>query len=1714
MKWPTLKLLRTPRRINGNQPRRSVQLHLEELESRDTPAVDVLTFHNDIAGLGVNSSENQLTPANVKVGSFGKIYSTSLDGQVYAEPLVKTAVNITAGVNTTAGAAGIHDVVFVATEHDSLYAIDAGVTGGAVLWKRSFLGTANPTGDTNNTLGATAIVAMLSGYSNSGDIMPEIGITGTPVIDPATNTLYVVVKTQETIGGALHFVQRLHAINISDGTDRVTPYMIGDTTGSYSNNTAIYVYGSGDGHVTDPYNGTGRQVVQFNALREHQRTALSLVNNTVYVQWASHGDNGPYHGWVVGWNVANLTTNGFRVSGVLNTSPNDGLAGIWGGGGRLTFEADGSAFYFETGNGSGGAPTLNASGFPVDGNYNEALVKVMADPTTSATNQNINGWGFKVVDYFIPYNVAGLDNADSDFGSGSPIILPDSAGIAGHPHLMLAAGKEGKIYLIDRDNLGKFDPVNDHVINAVPNGSGHNTPPNLIGGSLSTPSYYNGMIYWITGYNGAVNAYTISSNGTLTRTSQTANKNFGYLPGSVTVSSNGSVGGIVWAMDRNANQIHAYDATTLSTELWNSGQRAGGADSVGAVMKFAVPTVANGKVYVGTNDSLVVYGLTPPAGTVPNAPVLAATALSGTSINLTWTDSSVSPNTATGYKIEQSTNNVDFTQVTTAPAGATSIAIGGLTPLTTYYFRIRGFNGVGDSNVSNTANATTTNQVALLDFSSGFAGSTNRLTYNGSAAIVGAKAEVTNGGGNQAGSFFSTSAVDITRFNTQFTFQLTAGTSTADGMTFTIQGIGPTARGPSGGGLGYGPDHVSGTGGIASSVAVKFDLYSNEGEGVNSTGLYTNGAAPTNVGSILLTPSNLDLHSGHVFQVNMTYDGTTLAVTIKDTVTGVSATQNYTINIPTVIGRSTAYVGFTGGTGGQTVTQDILSWNFAPNAATSPNAPSGLGATPASATSVSLNWTNNATNQTGYHLDRALDAGFTQSLITQTLPAGPITFTDIASGLAPGGTFYYRLRAFNSAGDSGNSNMATVFIPLAPPKPSNQAVTNVTANQIDLIWQDNAGHQADSYSILRAVDHGSFSLVASLPPTSRTPPSNYEWSDTNLTPGTYYEYHIVAVNVSGSNDFAGVNTTTLTQAPGSVSATGSNGLVTLSWTAPKGAVSYNVYRGTSAGGEGVTPLATGITATTYSDLAVTNGTTYYYTVTAVNANAGGVPVLPSESAQSAEVVATPSTVATLAAPTGVVAAGTPTNTGTARSTLTWTASAGATSYNVYRSLTSNGQGATPLASGVTTTSFIDSTVSFGTTYYYKVTAVNASGESVKSSEANVTPLFVTHVLFTSDPTQTPSGYVADTGLVNGARANGLAYGWNVSNTAAMRDRDNPSSPDELHDAFAHMQNVGNAYWAIAVPNGTYTVHLLAGDPNYFDSTYRISVGGTLSGGAVSGGVLAINGVPTTTNRWIENTVTVTVTGGILYVSNASGSSNNKINEIDISQTSSQTPPPPPPSSGVDYSAGFAGATGLSLNGSTTINGSKLELTNGGGNQVASTFTTSKISVAKFDAQFSFQLVNPSADGFTFALQSTSPTALGQLGGGLGYGPDHVGGGGASIANSVAIKFDLYDNQGEGVNSTGVYLNGAAPTNVGSVNLTGSGIDLHSGHVFNVSLSYDGTILTEKITDATTGASFTQTYTVNIASAVPGSQGYVGFTAGTGGLSATQDILSFKFTPTA
>jgi hypothetical protein len=302
-------------------------------------------------------------------------------------------------------------------------------------------------------------------------------------------------------------------------------------------------------------------------------------------------------------------------------------------------------------------------------------------------------------------------------------------------------------------------------------------------------------------------------------------------------------------------------------------------------------------------------------------------------------------------------------------------------------------------------------------------------------------------------------------------------------------------------------------------------------------------------------------------------------------------------------------------------------------------------------------------------------------------------------------------------------------------------------------------------------------------------------------------------------------------------------------------------------------------------------------------------------------------------------------------------------------------------------------------------------------------------------------------------------------------------------------------WELAVPNGSYRVHVVSGDPNHTDSVFRTNVEG----------VLAVSGTPTTSTRWFEGWVNVNVVDGRLTISNGSGASNNKINFVDVIPL------------GFDFSTGFTASAGLTRNGTAAVSGTALRLTSGLANQAGSAFSTGRINTSRFSTRFDFRLTNPAADGITFTIQNSAATALGPSGGGLGFGPDTTGGTGG-IASSIAVKFDLYNNQGEGINSTGLFLNGAAPTvggvapALGSNDLTGSGIDLHSGHTFRAHIAYDGSRLLVTITDLTTGATATQAYLIDLASVLGGSTAFVGFTGGTGGLTATQDVLSWWYFP--
>ena len=1073
---PSRNHLGHPRRDRTRRSR-AFRPALGSLEIRTLlSAADVLTYHNDNLGTGLYTAETSLTPENVNPATFGKIGSVLVDGQIYAQPLYKTAVNISVGAEP-----GLHDVVFVATEHDSVYAIDAKT--GAVLWQNAYVDTAK---------GITTVPAPKD--VSTTDLNPEIGITGTPVIDASSNTIYFVTKTKEVRGTDKHYVQTLHALDLGSGAERPGgPVVIADTIWNggetYTYVSGPTVNGTGDGSI----NGK----VPFNALREFQRPGLTLAGGRVYISWASHGDNGPYHGWLLGYDAATL-----ELKAAFNATPNGGLGGIWMSGGKISVD-DAGYLYFQTGNGTFDE-TLDANGFPINGNYGDTFLKLAVDPTTDAAHQNKNGWGLKVVDYFTPYNQLALSNADADLGSGGVLLLPDSAGGAAHPHLLIAAGKKAKLYLIDRDNMGKFDRTADHVVQTI---------SSIVHGSLDTPAYLNNTIYYVGGYGDYGRAFHIA-NGVIdpTPTSQTPDY-FGFPGSTPSLSSNNGSDAVVWDFDRNTNQLRAYNALDYGDELYTSAQAANDRDRLGRVIKFSVPTIAGGQVYAGTYDSLAIYGLLDIPDTVPAAPSnLTARALSGGEVTLNWTDNATNED---GFYIELATDGNNFTRLDDVlPPDSTSYTVGDLAPATTYTFRVFAFNGQGDSAASNTATATTVAAAggSGIDYSSGFAGLGSELTLNGVAYVAGDRLRLTDDQSLQTGSAFTTDRLDITKFSTNFTFQLDDISKVgADGFTFAIQGVAPTAIGQSGGGLGYA--------GLGGSVAVKFDLYSNNGEGKNSTGLYLNGAYPSS-SAINLNGTGIDLHSRHVFVVDAAYEGGTLSVTITDTATAASASQSYVVDISQQVGGPLAYVGFTAATGSKIARMEILSWTYSSSAASGLLAPTDLTATPFSAANAILTWQDNSTTETGYRVERKSGSnGFFSTIAT--LGPDATTFTD--SDLDSGVPYTYRVLAFNEMGQSGYSNLAVVITPSIPATPTDAEAVLITATTIDLTWKDNADNE-DGYRILRQIPGGTFQQIALLPPSTTF------YNDTGLAPSTNYDYHIIAYNSAGYADFAGISVTTKAQA--------------------------------------------------------------------------------------------------------------------------------------------------------------------------------------------------------------------------------------------------------------------------------------------------------------------------------------------------------------------------------------------------------------------------------------------------------------------------------------------------------------------------------------------------------------------------------------------------------
>jgi len=505
-----------------------------------TAHLQVTTQHYDNFRTGQDLDETVLNLANVNVNQFGKLFSVAVDGQVYAQPLYMPDITIPAN--------GVHNVIYVATEHDSVFALDADSnTGGnsTPLWQTSFIDPANGI----NTISSQDV--------NCGAISPEIGITSTPVIDPATNTIYVLAETKEHG----QFFHRLHALDITTGAEKL---------GGPVTIQATYP-GTGD--------GSSGGILTFDPVQHLNRPGLLLSNGSIFIAWSSNCDNDPFHGWVMSYDKTTL-----QQKGVWVTTPNGGRGGIWMSGAGVAADLSGSIF-LSTGNG-----TFDTSGSPTD--FGDSIVRM-----------TLAGSGLELNDYFTPYNQGSLDDEDEDVASGGVLLLPDQPGA--HVHELIQSGKEGSIYVVDRDLMGGFqNGSNSQIVQNI---------TNQINGIFAVPAYWNNNVYF-GGISDNVKAFSLSQ-GLLSATPTSSSPtSMGYPGATPVVSAKGTANGIVWTLQtasglNGGNEVlHAYDATNLGNELYNTAQNES-RDNPGAVVRFAVPTIVSGKAYVGAANQVSVYGL-------------------------------------------------------------------------------------------------------------------------------------------------------------------------------------------------------------------------------------------------------------------------------------------------------------------------------------------------------------------------------------------------------------------------------------------------------------------------------------------------------------------------------------------------------------------------------------------------------------------------------------------------------------------------------------------------------------------------------------------------------------------------------------------------------------------------------------------------------------------------------------------------------------------------------------------------------------------------------------------------------------------------------------------------------------------------------------------------------------------------------------------------
>jgi len=506
-----------------------------------TPNNAVTTYHNDNARTGQNLNETTLTTTNVNQSSFGKLFVISTDGKVDAQPLYLPNIAVSGQS---------HNLLFVASEHGSVYAFDADT--GSPIWQVSTLLPGETPSDDHGC----------------GQITPEIGVTSTPVIDPKAGphgTIFIVGMSKD---GSGNYHQRMHALDVTTGAEQF---------GGPKKIQASYP-GTGD-------NSSGGNVI-FDPGQQVDRPGLLLLNGVIYTSWGSHCDIRPYTGWIIGYDESTLA----QVT-VLNVTPNGNEGAFWMSGAGPAADSAGNIYALDA-NGVFDT-TLNAQGFPSQGDFGNAFLKI-----STANNQ------LAVADYFEMFNQSSENSTDEDLGSGGALVLPDLTDSSGNTrHLAVGAGKDGNIYVVDRDAMGKFNPSANSIYQQIQGA--------LAGSVFSMPAYFNNTVYY-GAVGDSIKALAISAAQLATSPSSQTGNQFGYPGATPSISANGMGNAILWAAENTDPAVlHAYDATNLANELYNSNQASGGRDQFGTGNKFITPTVVNGKVYVGTTNGVAAFGLLP-----------------------------------------------------------------------------------------------------------------------------------------------------------------------------------------------------------------------------------------------------------------------------------------------------------------------------------------------------------------------------------------------------------------------------------------------------------------------------------------------------------------------------------------------------------------------------------------------------------------------------------------------------------------------------------------------------------------------------------------------------------------------------------------------------------------------------------------------------------------------------------------------------------------------------------------------------------------------------------------------------------------------------------------------------------------------------------------------------------------------------------------------